>query len=103
MMQPELYCKIVKHQAMIMSMPVLSMYSYLYIFWNIIIMIIDYHSKKMEIEATGIVNRYIAAQGPLPHTCVDFWRVRCFWCFKFCINQKIYFLNRSFGNKCVLQ
>lgn len=29
----------------------------------------------MEIPANGIVNRYIAAQGPLPHTCVDFWHM----------------------------
>lgn len=27
----------------------------------------------MEIPASGIVNRYIAAQGPLPHTSGDFW------------------------------
>jgi len=28
---------------------------------------------KMEIPSSGIVNRYIAAQGPLPHTSADFW------------------------------
>lgn len=27
----------------------------------------------MEIPSSGIVNRYIAAQGPLPHTSGDFW------------------------------
>ena len=27
----------------------------------------------MEIPGSGIVNRYIAAQGPLPNTCGDFW------------------------------
>jgi tyrosine-protein phosphatase non-receptor type 4 len=31
----------------------------------------------MEIPRTGIVNRYIAAQGPLPHTTGDFWQ--CVW------------------------
>ena len=30
----------------------------------------------MEIPSSGIVNRYIAAQGPLPNTCADFWQVR---------------------------
>lgn len=29
----------------------------------------------MEIPGSGIVNRYIAAQGPLPNTCTDFWQV----------------------------
>lgn len=29
----------------------------------------------MEIPTSGIVNRYIAAQGPLPHTIADFWQV----------------------------
>lgn len=29
----------------------------------------------MEIPSSGIVNRYIAAQGPLPHTCADFWHM----------------------------
>lgn len=28
---------------------------------------------NMEIPGSGVVNRYIAAQGPLPNTCVDFW------------------------------
>ncbi|XP_033762686.1 tyrosine-protein phosphatase non-receptor type 4-like isoform X2 [Pecten maximus] len=30
---------------------------------------------NMEIPGSGIVNRYIAAQGPLPNTCVDFWQM----------------------------
>ncbi|XP_010294617.1 PREDICTED: tyrosine-protein phosphatase non-receptor type 3, partial [Phaethon lepturus] len=30
---------------------------------------------NMEIPSVGIVNRYIATQGPLPHTCVHFWQV----------------------------
>lgn len=29
----------------------------------------------MEIPSVGIVNRYIATQGPLPHTCAHFWQV----------------------------
>ncbi|XP_060637424.2 tyrosine-protein phosphatase non-receptor type 3 isoform X2 [Anolis sagrei] len=29
---------------------------------------------NMEIYSTGIVNKYIATQGPLPHTCVHFWQ-----------------------------
>ena len=29
----------------------------------------------MEIPVSGIVNRYIAAQGPLPITCTDFWQM----------------------------
>ena len=28
---------------------------------------------QMEIPGSGIINRYIAAQGPLPNTCCDFW------------------------------
>jgi len=31
----------------------------------------------MEIPGSGIVNRYIAAQGPLPATCTDFWQMVC--------------------------
>ena len=27
----------------------------------------------MEIPGSGIVNRYIATQGPLSTTCIDFW------------------------------
>ena len=27
----------------------------------------------MEVPGSGIVNRYIATQGPLSSTCVDFW------------------------------
>ncbi|XP_025096185.1 tyrosine-protein phosphatase non-receptor type 4-like isoform X2 [Pomacea canaliculata] len=30
---------------------------------------------NMEIPGSGIVNRYIAAQGPLPNTCIDFWQM----------------------------
>ncbi|XP_054237505.1 tyrosine-protein phosphatase non-receptor type 3 isoform X2 [Indicator indicator] len=30
---------------------------------------------NMEIPTVGIVNRYIATQGPLPHTCAQFWQV----------------------------
>lgn len=30
---------------------------------------------NMEIPSSGIVNRYIAAQGPLPHTSGDFWHM----------------------------
>ena len=30
---------------------------------------------QMEIPVSGIVNRYIAAQGPLPATCTDFWQM----------------------------
>lgn len=29
----------------------------------------------MEIPSAGIVNQYIATQGPLPHTCAHFWQV----------------------------
>ena len=30
---------------------------------------------NMEIPGSGMVNRYIAAQGPLPNTCADFWEM----------------------------
>ncbi|KAL8615564.1 hypothetical protein ACOMHN_016141 [Nucella lapillus] len=30
---------------------------------------------NMEIPVSGIINRYIAAQGPLPNTCTDFWQM----------------------------
>ncbi|KFZ48709.1 Tyrosine-protein phosphatase non-receptor type 3, partial [Podiceps cristatus] len=30
---------------------------------------------NMEIPSVGLVNRYIATQGPLPHTCAHFWQV----------------------------
>lgn len=30
---------------------------------------------QMEIPAANLVNKYIAAQGPLPHTCAQFWQV----------------------------
>lgn len=29
----------------------------------------------MEIPAANLVNKYIAAQGPLPHTCAQFWQI----------------------------
>lgn len=32
-------------------------------------------SCQMEIPAANLVNKYIAAQGPLPHTCAQFWQV----------------------------
>ncbi|XP_074186909.1 tyrosine-protein phosphatase non-receptor type 3 isoform X2 [Rhinolophus sinicus] len=30
---------------------------------------------NMEIPAANLVNKYIAAQGPLPHTCAQFWQI----------------------------
>ncbi|CAO2580880.1 Tyrosine-protein phosphatase non-receptor type 3 [Lemmus lemmus] len=30
---------------------------------------------NMEMPAANLVNKYIAAQGPLPHTCAQFWQV----------------------------
>lgn len=30
---------------------------------------------NMEIPGSGIISRYIAAQGPLPNTCTDFWQM----------------------------
>ncbi|XP_033842502.1 tyrosine-protein phosphatase non-receptor type 4 [Periophthalmus magnuspinnatus] len=30
---------------------------------------------NMEIPAWSLINRYIACQGPLPHTCPDFWQM----------------------------
>lgn len=30
---------------------------------------------NMEIPAWSLINRYIACQGPLPHTCADFWQM----------------------------
>ncbi|KAM6170032.1 tyrosine-protein phosphatase non-receptor type 3 [Rhynchocyon petersi] len=30
---------------------------------------------NMEIPAANLVNKYIATQGPLPHTCAQFWQV----------------------------
>ncbi|XP_036903464.1 tyrosine-protein phosphatase non-receptor type 3 isoform X5 [Sturnira hondurensis] len=30
---------------------------------------------NMEVPAADLVNKYIAAQGPLPHTCAQFWQV----------------------------
>ncbi|KAF4019583.1 hypothetical protein G4228_011248 [Cervus hanglu yarkandensis] len=30
---------------------------------------------NMEIPAAHLVNKYVAAQGPLPHTCAQFWQV----------------------------
>lgn len=29
----------------------------------------------MEIPSSSIINQYIACQGPLPHTCKDFWQM----------------------------
>jgi len=31
--------------------------------------------RQMEIPGSGIINRYIAAQGPLANTAVDFWQM----------------------------
>uniref|UniRef100_A0A8C0L9H8 protein-tyrosine-phosphatase n=1 Tax=Canis lupus dingo TaxID=286419 RepID=A0A8C0L9H8_CANLU len=36
---------------------------------------INASSVNMEIPAANLVNKYIAAQGPLPHTCAQFWQV----------------------------
>lgn len=30
---------------------------------------------NMDIQASGIINRYIACQGPLAGTCTDFWEM----------------------------
>lgn len=30
---------------------------------------------NMEVQGSGIVNRYIACQGPLAGTCADFWHM----------------------------
>ncbi|XP_018620437.1 tyrosine-protein phosphatase non-receptor type 4-like isoform X1 [Scleropages formosus] len=30
---------------------------------------------NMEIPTSGLINRYIACQGPLPNTCLDFWQM----------------------------
>ncbi|XP_075068896.1 tyrosine-protein phosphatase non-receptor type 3 isoform X3 [Mixophyes fleayi] len=30
---------------------------------------------NMEVPATNIINKYIATQGPLPHTCAHFWQM----------------------------
>ncbi|XP_048666400.1 tyrosine-protein phosphatase non-receptor type 4 [Marmota marmota marmota] len=30
---------------------------------------------NMEIPSSSIINQYIACQGPLPHTCADFWQM----------------------------
>nr|XP_036856950.1 tyrosine-protein phosphatase non-receptor type 4 isoform X7 [Manis javanica] len=30
---------------------------------------------NMEIPSSSIINQYIACQGPLPHTCTDFWQM----------------------------
>ncbi|XP_071955024.1 tyrosine-protein phosphatase non-receptor type 4-like isoform X2 [Antedon mediterranea] len=34
---------------------------------------INANAINMEISKAGLINRYIAAQGPLPNTCGDFW------------------------------
>ncbi|KAH0627091.1 hypothetical protein JD844_002489 [Phrynosoma platyrhinos] len=36
--------------------------------------VLPYDQVQMEISSTGIVNKYIATQGPLPHTCAHFWQ-----------------------------
>ncbi len=36
---------------------------------------INANKVDLEIYTTGQINRYIAAQGPMQHTCKDFWQV----------------------------
>ncbi|MGH0126703.1 UNVERIFIED_CONTAM: hypothetical protein FKN15_029748 [Acipenser sinensis] len=31
-------------------------------------------NENMEVPSAGIVNKYVASQGPLPHTCSHFWQ-----------------------------
>lgn len=36
---------------------------------------INANKVDLEVYTTGQINRYIAAQGPMQHTCKDFWQV----------------------------
>ncbi len=36
---------------------------------------VNANKVDLEIYTTGQINHYIAAQGPMQHTCKDFWQV----------------------------